>query len=132
MSYIIKDNKQQCWLNIDRVVVGCDIITAVEPVYNYKAATEFSTEEIADQMIEQIKSEGQYDVEGYTKENKDALDMAERNAKEEKEKKVEAIRKAAQDKVDKIIEDGKANGLTDEQIQEELSKGILITEDDVK
>ena len=49
-----------------------------------------------------------------------------------KEKKVEAIRKAAQEKVDKIIEEGKANGLTDEQIQEELSQGILITEDDVK
>ena len=132
MSYIIKDTKESCWLNIDRVVVGCDIVTAVEPVYNYKAATEFSSEETADQMIEQIKSEGQYDTEGYTKENKDALDMAERNAKEEKEKKVEAIRKAAQEKVDKIVEDGKANGLTDEQIQEELSQGILITEDDVK
>ena len=70
MSYIIKDTKESCWLNIDRVVVGCDIVTAVEPVYNYKAATEFSSEETADQMIEQIKSEGQYDTEGYSYKDK--------------------------------------------------------------
>lgn len=86
MSYIIKDKKNNCWLLIDRIVRDMDIITTVENVYNYKAATKFSDLQLVKSIIEQIKQEGNYDTEGYMTENIEEIEKSleeQQNPKEE-------------------------------------------------
>lgn len=85
MSYIIKDKKNDCWLLIDRIVRDMDIVTTVENVYNYKAATKFSDLQLVKSIIEQIKQEGNYDVGSYTEENVEALEKALEEQQELKE-----------------------------------------------
>jgi len=92
MSYVIKDSQKKCWYEIDRVVQGMDIITTVEPVYNYKAATQFSTEALADKIIEQITSEGNYSTINMIKENVDELNSLEEQITQQQE--AEAIAEA--------------------------------------
>ena len=105
MSYVIKDTKNKWWLEIDRVVQGMDIVTTIEPVYNYKVATTFDTIDEADAILKQIESEGNYDIADYTKENVEEL--------QELEKK---------EKRDQIIEDLKKAGKSEEEIQEIMDK----------
>lgn len=86
MSYIIKDKKNNCWLLIDRIVRDMDIITTVENVYNYKAATKFSDLQLVKSIIEQIKQEGNYDTEEYMTENIEEIEKSleeQQNPKEE-------------------------------------------------
>lgn len=86
MSYIIKDKKNNCWLLIDRIVRDMDIVTTVENVYNYKAATKFSDLQLVKSIIEQIKQEGNYDTEGYMTENTEEIEKSleeQQNPKEE-------------------------------------------------
>lgn len=86
MSYIIKDKKNNCWLLIDRIVRDMDIITTVENVYNYKAATKFSDLQLVKSIIEQIKQEGNYDTEEYMTENTEEIEKSleeQQNQKEE-------------------------------------------------
>lgn len=113
--YVIKDTKYNHWLKIDRVVDDLDIVTCVEPVYNYNVASQFSTEAIADRIIEQIKSEGQYETDNYVKENVDDLKAAEQKEKEEYEQK---IKDKILENLDEFIEAMKAKGYNDEQIEE--------------
>ena len=54
---------------------------------------------------------------------------AEKKAEEEK---TEAIRKIAQEKLDKQVDELKKQGLSDEEIRKELDKGILITPEEVQ
>ncbi len=105
MSYVIKDTKNKWWLEIDRVVQGMDIITTVDPVYNYKAATKFETPEDVDAILKQIESEGNYDIANYTKENVEEL--------QELEKK---------EKLQDIIEELKKEGKSEEEIKELINK----------
>lgn len=126
--YVIKDTKNKCWLEIDRVVDGCDIITAVEPVYNYKAATQFSTLEIADEMIDQIKSEGQYETEGYVKESVDDLQAKE---KEIEQKEVDEAKAFIEQKQKELEDELRAQGKSEEVIKQaiEAFRGITNIEE---
>ena len=86
MSYIIKDGNH--WLEVDRVCQDFNIVTVVEPVYNWHVATQFSSKESVEQIIKQIESEGNYNTSNYTTEN--TIDL------EDKEK--EELRKQQEDK----------------------------------
>lgn len=105
MSYVIKDTKNKWWLEIDRVVQGMDIVTTIEPVYNYKVATTFDTIDEADAILKQIESEGNYDIADYTKENVEELQELEKKEKREE-----------------IIAELKKQGKSEEEIQEIMDK----------
>lgn len=130
MSYVIKDIEKKHWLGIDRVIDNNDnIVTVVEPIYSYKAATKFdSIDECAD-IMKEIKAEGNYDIPAYATENVEELEAEEKKAKEEAD---ENLRKAAQKKLDSIINDLKAKGLSDEEIRKEISNGFVVSEEEVE
>lgn len=131
MPYVIKDLDKKYWLGIDRVInnATCDIITVVEPVYSYKAATQFdSIEECAD-IMKEIKAEGNYDIPAYATENVEELLEAEKKAKEQDD---EALRKAAQKKLDEIVKDLKDKGMSDDDIRKTLSQGFVVSDEEVK
>lgn len=125
MGYVIKDTKNNWWLEIDRVVQGMDIVTTVEPVYNYKAATTFSSELSADKIIKQIESEGNYDTSGYTKENTDELDSLDKQIQEEEEAEAKAeaekiqeqFKETVKEKLEELKKDLAAKGKSEEEIQ---------------
>lgn len=117
MPYVIKDNKYHNWLKIDRIVDDCEIITCVEPVYNYKAATQFSNEGIADAMIEQIKSEGQYETDGYVKENTEDLKAKEEEIEQEE---VEAAKEFIESKKKELEDELRKQGKSEEVIKKAL------------
>lgn len=81
MSYVIKDGNT--WLEVDRVCQGFDIITVVEPVYNWHVATQFASKQSVEQIIKQIESEGNYNTSNYTMENTIDLAQKEKEAKNE-------------------------------------------------
>ena len=87
--FIIKDKKNGYWLEIDRVVHDMDIVTVIEPVYNYKSATAFESVEAVEHILEQIKSEGNYDIANYTTENVEELKQEEEKSKEQEQKEQE-------------------------------------------
>ena len=62
MSYIIKNDKY--WLRFDRFVRGMDIVTTVEPVGSFLAATEFSSKNSAREIIKEADKSG-YDTKTY-------------------------------------------------------------------
>ncbi len=130
MAYVIKDIEKKYWLGIDRVINNstCDITTVVEPIYNYKAATKFDSIDECKAIMDQIKAEGNYDIPAYATENVEEMMEAEKKAEEEH---IEKVRKVAQDKLDKMVEEYKAQGLSDEQIREKLNEGILIKPEDL-
>ena len=131
MTYVIKDIEKKYWLGIDRVIdnTTCDIITVVEPIYNYKAATKFDSIDDCKAIMDQIKDEGNYDIPAYATENVEEMIEAEKKAGEEK---TEAIRKIAQEKLDKQIAEYKAQGLSDEEIRKQLNNGIMITPEELE
>lgn len=133
MAYIIKDTNNKCWLLIDRIVRDIDIVTTAEPVYNYKAATKFNDKLLAEKIIEQIKSEGNYDVSGYMTENTEDLEKKEEEQEQPKEEvDVEKLRKIAKAKLDEALKEYKDKGLSEEEILKELSGGILISPEEIK
>ena len=130
MAYVIKDIEKKHYLGIDRVVNNnCDIVTVVEPIYSYKAATKFDSIDECKEIMDQIKAEGNYDIPAYATENVEEMIEAEKKAEEEK---TEAIRKIAQEKLDKQIEEYKAQGLSDEEIRKQLNNGIVITPEELE
>lgn len=129
MSYVIKDIEKKHWLGIDRVANNnCEITTIVEPIYSYKAATKFDSIDECKAIMDQIKVEGNYDIPAYATENVEEIIEAEKKAKEEAE---ENLRKAAQKKLDSIINDLKAKGLSDEEIRKQLDQGFVVSKDEV-
>lgn len=130
MAYVIKDIEKKYWLGIDRVINNstCDITTVIEPIYNYKAATKFDSIDECKAIMDQIKAEGNYDIPAYATENVEEMMETEKKAEEEQ---MEKVRKVAQDKLDKMVEEYKAQGLSDEQIREKLNEGILIKPEDL-
>lgn len=131
MPYVIKDLDKNYWLGIDRVINNstCEITTVVEPIYSYKAATKFDTKEECVEIMKEIKKEGNYDIPAYGVQCVEEMIEAEKKAEEEK---TEAIRKIAQEKLDKQVDELKKQGLSDEEIRKELDKGILITPEEVQ
>ena len=136
MAYIIKDTNNNCWLLIDRIVRDMDIVTTAESVYNYKAATKFSDKLLAAKIIEQIKSEGNYDVSGYITENTEDLEKKAEEQKQQEQPKeevdVEKLREIAKAKLDEALKEYKDKGLSNEEILKELSGGILISPEEIE
>lgn len=129
MSYVIKDIEKKYWLGIDRVVNNnCEIVTVVEPIYSYKAATKFDSIDECKEIMDQIKVEGNYDIPAYATENVEELEAEEKKAKEDQQ---EALRKAAQSKLDSIINDLKAKGLSDEEIHKQLDQGFVVSQEEI-
>ena len=87
--FIIKDTKYGHWLEIDRVVRSMDIVTTIDPVYNYKLATAFNSVEEVNHILEQIKSEGNYDTSYFKTENTEEIELMARKEAEEQAKKQE-------------------------------------------
>jgi acetamidase/formamidase len=79
--------------------------------------------------MKEIKAEGNYDIPAYATENVEELEAEEKKAKEEAD---ENLRKAAQKKLDSIINDLKAKGLSDEEIRKEISNGFVVSEEEVE
>ncbi len=130
MSYVIKDIEKKHWLGIDRVIDNNDnIVTVVEPIYSYKAATRFDSIDECKAIMDQIKVEGNYDIPAYATENVEEMIAAEKKAEEEKN---EAIRKLAQEKLDEQVAEYKAQGLSDEEIRNQLNNGIFISPEELE
>lgn len=110
-KYVIQDTKQNKWLRIDRVVSGMDIITAVDYVSSFRAASIFNKESTAKTIIDYIKQEGNYDADNLV------IDSVEVYFQDEINRLLELFKSELANVVDK---DG--NSLNDEQIQAELDE----------
>lgn len=110
-KYIIQDTKQKKWLKVDRVVSGMDIITAVDYVSSFRAASVFNKESTAKLIIDYIKQEGNYDADNLVVDNVEVYFQDEIN------RLLELFKSQLVNVVDK---DG--NSLNDKQIQDELNE----------
>ena len=110
-KYVIQDTKQNKWLRIDRVVSGMDIITTVDYVSSFRAASIFNKESTAKTIIDYIKQEGNYDADNLV------IDSVEVYFQDEINRLLELFKSELANVVDK---DG--NSLNDEQIQSELDE----------
>lgn len=79
--YIIRDKHDDCWLKIQRIVNDNEIVTIVDNVNSYLAATAFKSIEFAQTIIKEIENEGNYDIEGF-----EICSLSEIKAKDEAEK----------------------------------------------
>ena len=132
MSYVIKDIEKDYWLGIERGIdINCNITTSVEPIYSFRAATQFADKEDCVEIMKEIKEEGNYDIPAYKIESVEELLEAEKKVKEEELKK---LQEESNKRKDKVIEDLKAQGLSEEDLKkviETLAKnntGIVIEE----
>lgn len=110
-KYIIQDTKLKQWLKVDRVVSGMDIITAVDYVSSFRAASVFNKESTAKLIIDYIKQEGNYDADNLVVDNVEVYFQDEIN------RLLELFKSQLVAVVDK---DG--NSLNDKQIQDELNE----------
>lgn len=110
-KYVIQDTKQNKWLSVDRVVSGMDIVTTVEYVSSFRAATIFNKEETAHKILDYIKEEGNYDITDCV------VDNVEVYFKDEIDRNLQAYKEQLEKVTD---QDGKH--LTAEQIDTELEE----------
>lgn len=110
-KYVIQDTKQNKWLSVDRVVSGMDIVTTVEYVSSFRAATIFNKEETAHKILDYIKEEGNYDTTDCV------VDNVEVYFKDEIDRNLQAYKEQLEKVTD---QDGKH--LTAEQIDAELEE----------
>lgn len=110
-KYVIQDTKQNKWLSVDRVVSGMDIVTTVEYVSSFRAATIFNKEETARKILDYIKEEGNYDITDCV------VDNVEVYFKDEIDRNLQAYKEQLEKVTD---QDGKH--LTAEQIDAELEE----------
>lgn len=82
MTYIVK-NKDE-YLLFDRYVRDMEIVSTVEATSSYHAATEFSTETMAKQMVKEV--EKSYDVTDFTVHDLEVVIEEEKVAKENERK----------------------------------------------
>lgn len=131
MSYVIKDIEKKHWLGIERVVNNntFEITTIVEPIYSYKAATKFDTIQDCKDIMDQIKSEGNYDIPAYATENVEEMIEAEKKEKETRDTKLYELYK---EKLDEQIAEYKAQGLSDEEISKQLARGINVSAEEIE
>lgn len=110
-KYVIQDIKSKDWLRVDRVANNVDIITVVEHVSSFRAATIFNNESTANKIIEYIKDEGNYDASNFVVDNVEVYfkDEIESNLAQFKEHLKEVV-------------DGDGNHLNQKQIDDELKK----------
>lgn len=110
-KYVIQDTKQKKWLSVDRAVNGMDIVTVVEYVSSFRAATIFNKEETAHKILDYIKEEGNYDITDCV------VDNVEVYFKDEIERSLSDYKEHLKQVTD---QDGKH--LSDEQIEAELEE----------
>lgn len=110
-KYVIQDTKQKKWLSVDRAVNGMDIVTVVEYVSSFRAATIFNKEETARKILDYIKEEGNYDITDCV------VDNVEVYFKDEIERSLGDYKEHLKQVTD---QDGKH--LSDEQIEAELEE----------
>lgn len=110
-KYVIQDTKSKDWLRVDRVANNVDIITVVEHVSSFRAATIFNNESTANKIIEYIKNEGNYDASNFVVDNVEVYfkDEIESNLAQLKEHLKEVV-------------DGDGNHLNQKQIDDELKE----------
>lgn len=110
-KYVIQDTKSKDWLIVDRVANNVDIITVVEHVSSFRAATIFNNESTANKIIEYIKDEGNYDASNFVVDNVEVYfkDEIESNLAQFKEHLKEVV-------------DGDGNHLNQKQIDDELKE----------
>lgn len=110
-KYVIQDTKQNKWLLIDRVVDGMDVVTTVEYVSSFRAASIFNKESTAQKILDNIKEEGNYNVDDCI------IDSVEVYFKDFVESGLDGLKQALAQ-----VEDKDGNHLTEEQINDELEK----------
>jgi len=110
-KYVIQDTKSKDWLRVDRVANNVDIITVVEHVSSFRAATIFNNESTANKIIEYIKDEDNYDASNFVVDNVEVYfkDEIESNLAQFKEHLKEVV-------------DGDGNHLNQKQIDDELKE----------
>lgn len=110
-KYVIQDTKSKDWLRVDRVANNVDIITVVEHVSSFRAATIFNNESTANKIIEYIKDEDNYDASNFVVDNVEVYfkDEIESNLAQFKEHLKEVV-------------DGDGNHLNQKQIDNELKE----------
>ena len=110
-KYVIQDTKSKDWLRVDRVANNVDIITVVEHVSSFRAATIFNNESTANKIIKYIKDEGNYDASNFVVDNVEVYfkDEIESNLAQFKEHLKEVV-------------DGNGNHLNQKQIDDELKE----------
>lgn len=110
-KYVIQDTKSKDWLKVDRIAKNVDVITVVEHVSSFRAATIFNSKEIANKIIEYIKEEGNYDTDNLV------VDNVEVYFEDTIKSSLETLKEQLKGVVDR---DG--NSLNQEQIDEELKE----------
>lgn len=110
-KYVIQDTKQKKWLKVDRVVSGMDIVTSVEYVSSFRAASIFNTESTAKLVIDYIKQEGNYDTDNLV------IDNVEVYFQDEINRMLELFKSQLV-----TVVDNDGNKLNDKQIQDELDE----------
>ena len=110
-KYVIQDTKSKDWLRVDRVANNVDIITVVEHVSSFRAATIFNNESTANKIIQFIKDEDNYDASNFVVDNVEVYfkDEIESNLAQFKEHVKEVV-------------DGDGNHLNQKQIDDELKE----------
>lgn len=128
MSYVIKDIEKGWWLLVERFLNNQgDIITGVEPVTSFRAASTFTTIDDCKEIVDIIRNESDYELGAYATENVEDLKKAEKNKELEAQKKIDEY---ARKKMDEVIAEGKAKGLSNEEIAEQLAEGFQITKEE--
>lgn len=127
MSYVVKNNKNDTYIQFDRFVRDFEIITAAEPVSSILSATEFETAESANELIEAAKSF----MDDYELENSDlqvidkdlSLNLQKEKAEQdEKENKIKAWANTSVNSKKEILQQQYDQGATIESLKEFLDE----------
>ena len=127
MSYVVKNNKNDTYIQFDRFVRDIEIITAAEPVSSILSATEFETAESANELIEAAKSF----MDDYELENSDfqvidkdlSLNLQKEKAEQdEKENQIKAWANTSVNSKKEILQQQYDQGATIESLKEFLDE----------
>lgn len=127
MSYVVKNNKNDTYIQFDRFVRDIEIITTAEPVSSILSATEFETAESANELIEAAKSF----MDDYELENSDfqvidkdlSLNLQKEKAEQdEKENQIKAWANTSVNSKKEILQQQYDQGATIEGLKEFLDE----------
>ena len=127
MSYVVKNNKNDTYIQFDRFVRDIEIITTAEPVSSILSATEFETAESANELIKAAKSF----MDDYELENSDlqvidkdlSLNLQKEKAEQdEKENQIKAWANTSVNSKKEILQQQYDQGVTIESLKEFLDE----------
>ena len=127
MGYVVKNNKNDTYIQFDRFVRDIEIITTAEPVSSILSATEFETAESANELIEAAKSF----MDDYELENSDlqvidkdlSLNLQKEKAEQdEKENQIKAWANTSVNSKKEILQQQYDQGATIEDLKEFLDE----------